>query len=123
MDHGATVGRVTSSAAFQYFPRVRLEDLALIGNCQFSALVERSGAIVWCCLPRFDSEPIFSTLLDRRDGGHFTVSAAGDGLGRSQPLGEGRQGQVAEPVGRRWGRVTRQTMVAIEDRIRILLGL
>lgn len=33
---------------------VRLEDLGLIGNCQFSALVERTGAIVWCCLPRFD---------------------------------------------------------------------
>ena len=45
---------------------VRLEDLGLIGNCQFSALIERTGAVVWCCLPRFDSEPIFATLA-RRD--------------------------------------------------------
>jgi len=45
---------------------MRLEDLGLIGNCQFSALVHNSGEIVWCCLPRFDSEPVFST--------HFATS-------------------------------------------------
>lgn len=55
---------------------MRLEDLGLIGNCQFSALVERSGAIVWCCLPRFDSEPVFSTLLDHAAGGAFLVGPA-----------------------------------------------
>ncbi len=60
---------------------MRLEDLGLIGNCQFSALVERTGAIVWCCLPRFDSEPVFSTLLDARDGGDFLVGPAGGELG------------------------------------------
>jgi GH15 family glucan-1,4-alpha-glucosidase len=53
-----------------------LEDLALIGNCQISALVERTGSIVWCCLPRFDSEPVFSALLDHGDGGRFVISAA-----------------------------------------------
>ncbi len=57
---------------------MRLEDLGLIGNCQFSALVENTGAIVWCCLPRFDSEPVFSTLLDHAAGGVFVV-APGDG--------------------------------------------
>jgi GH15 family glucan-1,4-alpha-glucosidase len=57
---------------------MRLEDLALIGNCQFSALVDRTGAVVWCCLPRFDSEPLFSTLLDHETGGWFGI-AAGDG--------------------------------------------
>jgi GH15 family glucan-1,4-alpha-glucosidase len=55
---------------------MRLEDLGLIGNCQLSALIERSGAIVWCCLPRFDSEPVFSTLLDEQDGGRFLVGPA-----------------------------------------------
>jgi Glucoamylase and related glycosyl hydrolases len=39
-------------------------DLALIGNCTVSALVDRRGAIVWCCMPRFDGEPIFQALLD-----------------------------------------------------------
>ncbi len=60
---------------------MRLEDLGLVGNCQCSALVERSGAIVWCCLPRFDSEPIFSTLLDQREGGSFLVGPAEGGAG------------------------------------------
>jgi GH15 family glucan-1,4-alpha-glucosidase len=55
---------------------VRLEDLGLIGNCQFSALVERSGAVVWCCLPRFDSDPVFGALLDHADGGRFLVGPA-----------------------------------------------
>jgi len=58
-----------------------LENLGLIGNCQFSALVERTGAVVWCCLPRFDSEPIFSTLLDAQDGGKFSVGPAEGGPG------------------------------------------
>ena len=52
---------------------MHLEDLGLIGNCQYSALVDRSGRVVWCCLPRFDSEPVFSSLLDAEKGGRFEV--------------------------------------------------
>jgi GH15 family glucan-1,4-alpha-glucosidase len=55
---------------------MRLEDLGLIGNCQFSALVERTGRVVWCCLPRFDSEPVFGRLLDDREGGVLSVEPA-----------------------------------------------
>ncbi len=51
-----------------------LEDLGFVGNCQYSALIERTGEIVWCCLPRFDSEPVFSSLLDAADGGRFLVA-------------------------------------------------
>lgn len=60
---------------------MRLEDLGLIGNCQFSALVARSGAVVWCCLPRFDSEPVFASLLDQKDGGEFVVGPPSGELG------------------------------------------
>jgi GH15 family glucan-1,4-alpha-glucosidase len=48
----------------------------LIGNCQASALVEESGSIVWLCLPRPDSPPVFGQMLDP-DGGHFSISASG----------------------------------------------
>ncbi len=65
---------------------MRLEDLGLIGNCQFSALVENSGEIVWCCLPRFDSEPIFSTLLDSQDGGRYRIGPAGGESGSQRYL-------------------------------------
>ncbi|MBZ5527956.1 MAG: DUF5911 domain-containing protein [Acidobacteriia bacterium] len=60
-----------------------LEELGLIGNCQFSALVGRSGEVVWCCLPRFDSEPVFSTLLDAQNGGRFSIGPAEGGPGES----------------------------------------
>ena len=60
---------------------MRLEDIGLVGNCQYSALIERSGSVVWCCLPRFDSEPVFSTLLDHVDGGCCTIAPAEGGLG------------------------------------------
>jgi GH15 family glucan-1,4-alpha-glucosidase len=42
-------------------------DLAPIGNCSVSALIDRNGRYVWACVPRFDSDPIFSSLLSDRD--------------------------------------------------------
>lgn len=38
-------------------------DLGVIGNCAISALIDRSARVVWHCLPRFDSDPLFHTLL------------------------------------------------------------
>src|SRR6476660_4949027 len=43
-------------------------NLGLIGNCAISALVDPRGAIIWCCMPRFDGDPIFHALLDSADG-------------------------------------------------------
>ena len=63
-----------------------LEDLGLVGNCHFSALVERSGAVVWCCLPRFDSDPVFSALLDADRGGRFLVGPTGGEFGTQRYL-------------------------------------
>lgn len=65
---------------------MRLEDLGLIGNCQYSALVHRSGEVAWCCLPRFDSEPVFASLLDGVDGGCFLAAPASGGLGEQRYL-------------------------------------
>ncbi len=59
-------------------------DLALIGNCTVSALIDRRGSIVWCCMPRFDSTPVFDALLHSADGlpleGAMSVEL--DGLAR-----------------------------------------
>ena len=41
--------------------------LGLIGNCGFSALVDKRGRIVWCCMPRFDGDPVFNALLQPGD--------------------------------------------------------
>ena len=42
-------------------------DLALIGNCTISALIDRNAAVVWCCMPRFDGDPVFHALLGAVD--------------------------------------------------------
>ncbi|MBI5067528.1 MAG: glycoside hydrolase family 15 protein [Deltaproteobacteria bacterium] len=65
---------------------MRLEDLGLVGNCQFAALVHRDGSVVWCCLPRFDAEPVFAALLDEREGGRFRVAPASGAQGVSRYL-------------------------------------
>lgn len=47
-------------------------DLAVIGNCSFGALIDRRGRIVWACLPRFDADPAFCSLLNANgDGDKF----------------------------------------------------
>ncbi|MGH7016862.1 MAG: glycoside hydrolase family 15 protein, partial [Caulobacteraceae bacterium] len=38
-------------------------DLAPIGNCAISALVDLQARFVWCCVPRIDGDPFFSNLL------------------------------------------------------------
>ena len=56
-------------------------DLGLIGNCCVSALVDKVGNIVWCCLPRMDGEPVFHALLggprEHPDHGIFAVELEG----------------------------------------------
>ncbi len=63
-----------------------LKDLGLIGNCQFSALVDRRGSIVWSCMPRFDSEPVFAALLDENEGGSFGIRPADGSVGIARYL-------------------------------------
>ena len=45
-------------------------DLAPIGNCSISALIDREGRYVWACAPRVDGDPVFSALMDGVDPGH-----------------------------------------------------
>jgi GH15 family glucan-1,4-alpha-glucosidase len=43
-------------------------DLGLIGNCSYGALIDKSARVVWSCMPQFDSNPVFCSLLNPRDG-------------------------------------------------------
>ncbi|MBK7815761.1 MAG: glycoside hydrolase family 15 protein [Rhodocyclaceae bacterium] len=52
-------------------------DLALIGNCAVGALIDAVGRVVWGCLPRFDGDPVFCSLLRTDDElGVFAVDIA-----------------------------------------------
>ena len=42
-------------------------DLGIIGNGTYGALLDRQAKIVWCCLPRFDGDPVFYDLLNGGD--------------------------------------------------------
>lgn len=38
-------------------------NLAVIGNCQTGSVIDHKGRMVWTCLPQFDSDPAFCSLL------------------------------------------------------------
>jgi GH15 family glucan-1,4-alpha-glucosidase len=56
---------------------LRIEDYALIGDCQTAALVGRDGSIDWLCLPRFDSAACFAALLGTSEHGRWLLAPEG----------------------------------------------
>jgi GH15 family glucan-1,4-alpha-glucosidase len=70
------------------FP-VRIEDYALIGDLETSALVGRNGSVDWLCLPRFDSASCFTALLGEEKHGRWLIAPAGEVRSVSRRYREG----------------------------------
>ena len=51
----------------------RIEDYALVGDCETAALIGRDGSVDWLCWPRFDSDACFAALLGSRDNGRWLL--------------------------------------------------
>src|SRR5215218_6194204 len=51
-------------------------DYGLLADCNSAALVDRDGSVDWLCLPRYDSDAIFSRILDPA-AGHWSIRPVG----------------------------------------------
>lgn len=56
-----------------------ISSYGLIGDMRTSAHVGIDGAIVWCCLPRFDSGSVFAALLDPERGETWSIQRSASG--------------------------------------------
>ena len=55
-------------------------NLGVIGNCSYGALIDKAARVVWCCLPRFDADPVFCSLIDddaNAQAGFFAIDLLG----------------------------------------------
>ena len=56
----------------------RIEDYALIGDCETAALVSKQGSIDWLCWPTFASAACMAALLGKEEHGHWLLAPVGD---------------------------------------------
>ncbi|MBC9881887.1 glycoside hydrolase family 15 protein [Bradyrhizobium sp. INPA01-394B] len=56
----------------------KIEDYALIGDCETVALVGRNGSIDWLCWPAFDSDACFAAILGSSKNGRWLIAPSGE---------------------------------------------
>ncbi|MCL4325338.1 MAG: glycoside hydrolase family 15 protein [Candidatus Thermoplasmatota archaeon] len=58
--------------SYSYPPYPLIEEHAMIGGKRTAALIY-NGKIDWLCMPSFDSNAFFSSILDHKKGGYFSI--------------------------------------------------
>ncbi|GIV36141.1 MAG: glucoamylase [Cyclobacteriaceae bacterium] len=53
-------------------------NMGIVGNCSYMAYIDTAANVKWMCMPRFDSDFVFGSLLDARKGGEFSVTPEGN---------------------------------------------
>ncbi len=69
-------------------PSTPLEKYALLSDTHTAALVAENGNIDWLCLPRFDSQAVFTKLLGTEEHGHWLIDAPGASVTHRRYLGD-----------------------------------
>ncbi len=82
-----------------------IEDYGIIGNSHTAALVGRDGSIDWLCLPRFDGEAVFASLLGGPQNGRWLIAPV-DATGTSTRSYRGETGILETRVETDSGSVT-----------------
>ena len=86
-----------------------IEDHGLIGDGATAALIGRDGGIAWLCAPRFDSPPLFCSILDQwnkalahESSGNASLSDNGTDFLMPARCGVGRSADVVGRQFRAW---------------------
>src|SRR5437868_1764654 len=74
---GSRGGKLKKANVVRFVP-LRIEDYAIIGDCQTAALVGKDGSIDWLCFPRFDSPACFAALLGTPEHGRWKIAPTGE---------------------------------------------
>ncbi len=53
----------------------KIEDYALVGDCETGALIGRDGSVDWLCWPRFDGGACFAALLGTTENGRWAEAS------------------------------------------------
>ena len=72
-DKKAGRGTLAGSLDADTLKAARIEDYAVLGDCETAALVSREGSIDWLCWPSFASPACFAALLGTGENGYWSL--------------------------------------------------